>query len=130
MPDRLVCRGCVAQLAISPHTSDKSVRATSVAFPNNPDTLVQSGTNQGIEPRSLGNLFHLSGQLLACPFGDFDICGAKGIPRVYIQFHAFRRRKAGTPITPELIASYAYRTGATSPFDQQKLTPRTADMPR
>src|SRR5450830_1123884 len=87
MPDRLVCRGCVAQLAISPHTSDKLVRPTSVAFPNNPGTLVQSGTNQGIESRSLDNLFHLSGQLLACPFGDFDICGAKGIPRSSIQYH-------------------------------------------
>ena len=47
--------------------------------------LVQSGTNQGIEPRSLDNLFHLLGQLLARPFGDFAICGAKGIPRSPIQ---------------------------------------------
>src|SRR5450830_417781 len=86
MPDKSIYRGCVAQLAISPHISDKSVRPTSVASPNNPGTLVQSGTSPGIEPMSLGNLSHLSGQLLACPFGDFATCGAKGIPRLCIQY--------------------------------------------
>src|SRR3990172_13112404 len=89
MPDRSIYRDCIAQLAILPHTSDKSVRPTSVAFPNNPDTLVQSETNQGIEPRSLDNLFHLSGQLLARPFGDFTTCGAKGIPHLCIQLYHF-----------------------------------------
>jgi hypothetical protein len=86
MLDRSICRDCVDELAILPRTSGKSVRPTSVAVPKNPGTLVQSGTNQGIEPKSLDNLFHLSEQLLAHPLRDFAICGAKGIPRAYIQY--------------------------------------------
>ena len=83
MPDRSICHGYVAQLAKSPRTSDKSVRPTNGAFPNSPGMLVPSGTNQGIEPRSLDSLSRLSRQLLARPFGDFAICGAKGIPHIF-----------------------------------------------
>jgi hypothetical protein len=84
-PDKSIYRDCVAQLAISPHTSDKSARRTSVVFPNNPDTLVQSETNQGTEPKWLDNLSHLVGLSSVRPFGDFATCGAKGIPRKKIQ---------------------------------------------
>ena len=88
MPDRLICPDYLARLAISLRTLDKSVRPTSAVFPNNPGTLVQSGTNQGIAPRSLDNLYPLSGLLLACPFGDLATCGARGIPRTNAQYSA------------------------------------------
>jgi hypothetical protein len=88
LPDRSICHGYVTQLLISLHTSDKSVHPTSVVFPYSPGTLVQSGTNQGIEPRSLDNLCCLSGLLLMRPFGDFAACGAKGIPRIDVQLCA------------------------------------------
>jgi hypothetical protein len=84
MPDKSIYRDCAAQLAISPHISDKSARRTSVVFPNNPDTLVQSETNQGTEPKWLDNLSRLLVLSSVRPFGDFATCGAKGIPRTAI----------------------------------------------
>lgn len=82
MPDRSIDRDYVAELAISLHSLGKPARPASVALPNNPDTLLQSGTSRGIEPRSEGNLPRLSGLSLVQPFGDSAICGAKGIPRL------------------------------------------------
>jgi len=98
MPDKSIYRDCFAQLAISPRTSDKSTRPTSEAFPNNPGTLVQSETNQGTEPKWLDNLSHLLGLSSVRPFGDFATCGAKGIPRVYIQLrHGAAQANVGGP---------------------------------
>jgi hypothetical protein len=82
MPDRLIYRDYIALRAISLRTSGKSVHPTSEVSPNNADTLALSETNQEIEPRSLDNLSHPSGLLLARPSGNFATCGAKGIPRI------------------------------------------------
>ncbi len=37
------------------------------------------------EPKSLGSLYRLPGLPRVYPFGDFAICGAKGIPCIFIQ---------------------------------------------
>lgn len=72
---------------------------------------------------SLDNLFHLLGQVLACPFGNFATCGAKGIPRCCIQHLGAMTGASQAPFVPQLIASLAIIAGTRDQFDSEMADP-------